>query len=221
MLLVAGFQPDRLPNAPDGTVPALLAVRDLGKGGVRVAIGLARGQGHANLHLVLARDIVPEDELEGQIAALMRADQPPIKADFRAVADRPEKQDNLLPVPVLRDHDALTIDGRATLMPEIAEERLPGSGNLRDAPSLAAFHPEIPIAIQVQRDAHAVGSLVRGNSKRGIGSWEHRRAFKREVQVRAFSPSDDGRTSPFIQFAILWKTLRRLTSHRRPQHRVR
>ncbi|MDQ4061361.1 MAG: hypothetical protein M3145_09715, partial [Pseudomonadota bacterium] len=90
MLRAAGFKADGLPDASEGAVPALLAVRNLWKGGVRVEIGLARGKGYANLELVLALKIGSENEFERQIAALMCSDQLAVQAHFGQMVYRTE-----------------------------------------------------------------------------------------------------------------------------------
>ena len=146
----AGFQADRLPDAADGAVPALLAVRDFVKGSVRIDVGLARRQDDPDRELMLAGEAGAEIELERQVAAFMRADETAVAMHLGEMVDRSETEENALGSPFRRNRETFAVKRRAARMPQIVEERLPGRRHAGDAPVAFALDLEVPGAVERQ-----------------------------------------------------------------------
>ena len=127
----AALEIDRLPDAGERPVPALLAERDLGEGRVR-ELGRVVGR-RIDPHLDLVAAGLEEGgdvEGEGQEAALVGADQLAVDADPGVVEHGAEAQPDAVADPVLGDVDGAAVDADAGAHAQVGELRLPGAGTV-------------------------------------------------------------------------------------------
>ncbi len=143
----ARLQPDRLPDASLRAIPALLAMRDLGK--VAAVPMMAVGKVALNLQPVRGADQVGRDHhVEGQIAALVAGDFLPVQPDHGAVADCTETDRNFAPRPAGGNGDVARVGRLAERHGQFGKLRLPMARNARRVPVRLAFVLELPDAIE-------------------------------------------------------------------------
>jgi hypothetical protein len=119
---------DRLPDARQRAVPALLAERDFREGRVRELGGVVGRAIDANLDLV--RTGLEERrhlECEWQKSAFVVADQLPIHPHAGVMKHRAEMQPHAVGDPVLGKLDGAAIDADAGAHAQVGELRLPGA----------------------------------------------------------------------------------------------
>lgn len=133
----AGLQPDVLPDAADGAVPALLAVRRLLEGdvGKRTVLPLgpggAAGIGHPYGQPVLAaeRDVPGDVEPERQKAALVVAHVPAVDPDLGQVVDRAEVEPHRPAGPRGGHGERALVNRYIGIVPQVGELRLDAAGH--------------------------------------------------------------------------------------------
>ena len=157
---------DRLPDAGERAVPALLAERDLREGRIRELGRVVGRRVDPHLDLVGSRAQMAGDvEREGQEAALVRADLLAVDEDPRVVEHRPEPDPDAVRQPGLVDLDRAPVDADPRPHAQIRELRLPGARH-RDLTDLDRTREAVVGHVQklpgpVQADAgiaHALSS---------------------------------------------------------------
>ncbi len=156
------FEPHALPDAADGPVPALFAVRDLAKRRVGKALAVVAGVDHPHDQLVVAGPQLPGDvELEGEVAAFVFAHLAAVEPDLGAIVDGAEVQDGDAGVTAGGVGEVAAVPGDAVDEAQVLKLRLPRQRNLGGAPLLNGGNIGAVVGIQlkvpgaVKRDACA------------------------------------------------------------------
>jgi hypothetical protein len=132
-------------------------VWDFAEGRVREAAAVVIGVHHAHDdHILAGLEQVGHVEVEGQVAAFVLAHAPPVQPDDGVIIDGAKVQDRRLAVEVAVEIEAPAIPGRAAVLAQVVELRLPRHRHLRRAPSLdrenivavAGVDLKVPRAVQ-------------------------------------------------------------------------
>ena len=188
----AALEMDRLPDARERPVPALLAERDLGEGRIG-EFGRVVGRAvDPDLDLVLAwPQMLRHVEGERQEPALVRSDERAVHPDPGIVEHRPEAQPDVIGEPLGRDVDEPAIDADAGPHAQIRELRLPGRRHVdgahrcRPGRAIVGDVQELPGSIEAETGGGHYGSF--GASPR----WRPRR--RTQVTADVFGQAGSSR----------------------------
>ena len=157
MALVADLQRDRLPDAADRPVPALLAMRNLGKGEIRAGGGVAIRQQRCDFQQIIVLQQGGGDcRFKRQIAAFVGCDCYAVDPDRGVIGHRAKAQNRNLPRPRIGSGKMALIVAGARRLPQIGKLCLPRLRHLCLAPRAIAV-PELPDAIKRQCGAQCHG----------------------------------------------------------------
>ena len=166
MIQDAALEMDRLPDARERPIPALLAERDLGEGGIG-EFGRVVGRAvDPDLDLVLAwPQMLRHVEGERQEPALVRSDERAVHPDPGIVEHRPEAQPYVIAEPLGRNVDEPAIDADAGPHAQIRELRLPGRRHVdrahrcRPGRAIIGHVQELPGSIEAETEGGHYGSF--------------------------------------------------------------
>jgi len=141
------FERDRLPDPADRAIPALLAMRDFGKGKVGRGRGVAIGQDAGDLEqVVVGQHRGRHRHRKRQIAALVFAQNSAIDPHRGMVAHRAKMQDHL--AGIRRAGETAAVAGPPRHLTQVGKLRLPGLGHGCHTQGAIRCMDEVPFTIK-------------------------------------------------------------------------
>ena len=147
----APLQQDRLPDAAERPVPALLTGRDFAERVLGIGGRIVRRRGDVDRDLVDARAKNGADlRLEGQPAALVLGHGRAVHEHLRVVVDGAEAEEDGAAQPLGGQLERAPVPGPAISLAQVGEHRLPGRRHGARPPALAILQRDLRVAAEVE-----------------------------------------------------------------------